>query len=53
MFLVDTSLWLFDKKRLRLEDLVPIDEIAVCGPLIQEVLQGASVQQFREHARLY
>lgn len=47
MILVDTSVWL-DKTRLRLEEIVPIDEIAVCGPVIQEVLQGASGNRIRE-----
>src|SRR5689334_17901187 len=47
MILIDTSVWL-DQQRLRLEDLVPIEEIAVCGPVVQEVLQGASLHRFRD-----
>ena len=43
MFLVDTSVWIevFRRPaRLRLEDLVALDEIVVCLPVVQEVLQG-------------
>lgn len=43
MQLVDTSVWIevFRKDtRFRLEDVVELDEIATCLPIIQEVLQG-------------
>jgi len=43
VFLVDTSVWIevFRRPaRLRLEDLVALDEIVVCLPVVQEVLQG-------------
>ena len=43
MVLVDTSVWVevFRKgTRLRLEDLVDLDEVVTCLPVIQEVLQG-------------
>lgn len=48
MILVDTSVWLFDRRRFRLADVVRPDEIAVCGPIIQEVLQGTRGTEFRE-----
>ena len=41
MILVDTSVWLMDRRRFRLADFVRRDQIAVCGTIIQEVLQGA------------
>ncbi|MEA2343417.1 MAG: hypothetical protein QOF63_1586 [Thermoanaerobaculia bacterium] len=41
MILVDTSVWLMDRRRFRLADVVGADQIAVCGTIIQEVLQGA------------
>jgi predicted nucleic acid-binding protein len=42
MTLVDTSAWVacLGKGRLRIEQLVPFDEIVTCLPVIQEVLQG-------------
>jgi len=40
LILVDTSVWLFDRRRFQLREVVPMDEVAVCGPIIQEVLQG-------------
>jgi predicted nucleic acid-binding protein len=40
VILVDTSVWLMDRRRFRLTDAVPRDQIAVCGTIIQEVLQG-------------
>jgi hypothetical protein len=48
MTLVDTSVWIEVFRRrapLDLEALVPMDEIATCLPVIQEVLQG-----FRDEA---
>ena len=48
MFLVDTSVWIevFRKpSRLRLETVAKLDEIAICLPVLQEVLQG-----FRDEA---
>ena len=40
MILVDTSVWLADRRLFKFADVVKIDEVAVCGPIIQEVLQG-------------
>jgi len=43
MVLVDTSVWIevFRKPaRVSLEDLVDLDEVVTCLPVIQEVLQG-------------
>ncbi len=48
MILVDTSVWLFDRRRFRLADVVKMDEVAVCGPIIQEVLQGVAEHSYRE-----
>src|SRR4051812_32038990 len=36
-----------DRRRFRLADVVPFDQIAVCGPIIQEVLQGTRNEEFR------
>jgi predicted nucleic acid-binding protein len=48
VILVDTSVWLFDRRRFRLTDVVRHDQIAVCGTIIQEVLQGARGGTLRE-----
>jgi predicted nucleic acid-binding protein len=48
MILVDTSVWLMDRRRFRLEDFVRRDQIAVCGTIIQEVLQGARSGTLRD-----
>lgn len=48
MILVDTSVWLMDRSRFRLADFVRRDQIAVCGTIIQEVLQGARSGTLRE-----
>lgn len=43
MFLVDTSVWIevFRKpSRLRLPDLVDLEEVVTCLPVVQETLQG-------------
>ena len=43
MILVDTSVWIDVFRRqhpLDLESLVPFDEIVVCLPVVQEILQG-------------
>ena len=43
MILIDTSVWIevFRKQRpLDLEALVAFDEVVVCPPIIQEILQG-------------
>ncbi len=43
MYLVDTSVWLevFRKPaRLELADVVDLDEVVTCLPVVQEVLQG-------------
>jgi predicted nucleic acid-binding protein len=48
MILVDTSVWLMDRRRFRLADFVRRDQIAVCGTIIQEVLQGARSGTLRD-----
>jgi predicted nucleic acid-binding protein len=43
MILLDTSVWIltFRKQRpLDLESLVPLHEVVVCLPVVQEILQG-------------
>jgi hypothetical protein len=43
MFLVDSSVWievLRKGSRLDLEALAPLEEVATCLPVVQEVLQG-------------
>jgi predicted nucleic acid-binding protein len=43
VFLVDTSIWIeiFRKpSRLRLTDLVDLEEVVTCLPVVQETLQG-------------
>jgi hypothetical protein len=48
VFLVDTSIWIevFRKpSRLRLPDLVDLEEVVTCLPVVQETLQG-----FREES---
>jgi len=43
VFLVDTSVWIATFRRpapLDLETIVPLEEVATCLPVIQEVLQG-------------
>jgi predicted nucleic acid-binding protein len=43
VFLVDTSIWIeiFRKpSRLRLPDLVDLEEVVTCLPVVQETLQG-------------
>jgi predicted nucleic acid-binding protein len=43
VILVDTSVWIevFRAKRpLRLESVVPFDDVVTCLPVVQEVLQG-------------
>jgi len=37
-----------DRRTFRLSDVVPRDQIAVCGTIIQEVLQGARSGTLRE-----
>src|SRR5436305_15057885 len=42
MFLVDTSVWVevFRRpSRIRLEEEIPLDQVATCPPIVQEVLQ--------------
>jgi predicted nucleic acid-binding protein len=54
VLLVDTSVWIevFRKKsRVRLEDVVSIDEIVTCLPVVQEVLQGFRDEQAYRRAR--
>jgi predicted nucleic acid-binding protein len=46
MILVDTSVWLSEGRGLRLRDLVEENEAAVCGPIVQEVLQGVSTRDY-------
>jgi predicted nucleic acid-binding protein len=48
VILVDTSVWLMDRHRFRLADVVRPDQIAVCGTIIQEVLQGARGETIQE-----
>ena len=40
--LIDTSAWIevFRRGGPRLEDIVPLDDVVTCLPVIQEVLQG-------------
>jgi len=52
VILVDTSVWLFDRRRFRLTDVVRPDQIAVCGTIIQEVLQGTRGDDFREKQKM-
>jgi predicted nucleic acid-binding protein len=43
MTLVDTSVWIQvfrQRNPLDLEGLVPLDEVVVCLPIVQEILQG-------------
>lgn len=43
MLLVDTSVWIEvfrSRPRIRLESVVDLEEVAICLPVIQEVLQG-------------
>jgi len=43
VYLVDTSVWIETfraREPLRLEDVVDLDEVATCLPVVQEVLQG-------------
>ena len=54
MLLVDTSVWIevFRKRDpLRLEHTAPLDEVATCLPVIQEVLQGFRDNRAFELAR--
>lgn len=45
MVLVDTSFWVHQLQRSRkLDQIVPLAEIATCPPVIQEVLQGIRVE---------
>jgi predicted nucleic acid-binding protein len=52
--LVDTSAWIevFKKgSRVRLEDVVAIDDVVTCLPVIQEVLQGFGEEAAFRRAR--
>ena len=43
MLLVDTSVWIEifrSRPRMRLESVVDLEEVAICLPIIQEMLQG-------------
>lgn len=43
MVLLDTSVWLLTFRKhqpLKLETVLPLDEVVTCLPIIQEVLQG-------------
>lgn len=54
MFLVDTSVWIatFQRKpAFRLEDIVSIDEVVTCLPVVQEVLQGFRDENVFRRAR--
>lgn len=48
MILVDTSVWIEvfrARQPLDLESLVPLEEVATCLPVIQEILQGIRDQR--------
>ena len=52
--LVDTSVWIAVFRRrepLDLESVVPFDAVAMCPPVLQEVLQGSCDQRVRRLAR--
>lgn len=54
MTLVDTSIWImvFRKRApLPLEDVVDMDDIVTCAPVVQEVLQGFREEQHWRLAR--
>lgn len=54
VFLVDTSVWIevFRKNtRFRIEELVSVDEIVTCLPVVQEVLQGFREEMAYRRAR--
>ena len=54
MTLVDTSVWIQvfrQRNPLDLEGLVPLDEVAVCLPILQEILQGFRDEQAFRVAR--
>jgi predicted nucleic acid-binding protein len=54
VLLIDTSVWIevFKKdSRVKLEAVAPIDEIALCPPVFQEVLQGFRDEQAFRIAR--
>ncbi|MEA2235561.1 MAG: hypothetical protein QOC81_285 [Thermoanaerobaculia bacterium] len=54
MILVDSSVWiaaLSARPPFRIEDLVDLDEIVICLPIIQEILQGFDDDYAFEMAR--
>lgn len=53
MILVDTSVWIevFRRTSFSLEEIVDLDEILTCLPIVQEVLQGFNNQAAYERAR--
>jgi predicted nucleic acid-binding protein len=53
MTLVDTSVWIevFRKGGIELERIIPLDEVATCLPVLQEVLQGFGNEQAFRIAR--
>jgi predicted nucleic acid-binding protein len=54
MTLVDTSVWIQvfrQRNPLDLEMLVPLDEVALCLPIVQEILQGFRDEQAFRVAR--
>jgi predicted nucleic acid-binding protein len=54
VILVDSSVWiavLSKRPPFRIEDVVDVSEIAVCLPIIQEVLQGIDDEDAFEDAR--
>ncbi|HVR38657.1 MAG TPA: PIN domain nuclease [Thermoanaerobaculia bacterium] len=47
MLLVDSSVWvLVGRGRVDLDQRVPEEEIAICPPIFQEVLQGTSARTY-------
>jgi predicted nucleic acid-binding protein len=54
VILVDTSIWIAvfrAREPVPLEDLVPLDEVVTCLPVIQEVLQGFRLERAFRTAR--
>ena len=54
MILVDTSVWievLRAQRSLDLESVVPMEEVATCLPVVQEILQGFSDERAFRTAR--
>ena len=55
MVLVDTSVWIETFRagaKWRLEDVVDLDEVAICPPIVQEILQGLRDERAFSSARV-